>query len=197
MHLYSSDDERTPALAMIAAGAVVLAVMANAVADRLGVGPAWLFSPPAVAACFGLLYRVMDTVAWRWPLLHRLGVVHVPILHGTYEGQLVSSHEHTTRQVRVCIDQTWTRIAIRLDMLAPTSSTSRSTTAGIFSDGHFRNRLTYTYRNQIRPGVADPAMNDHDGTTDVVIDARSGEFTGRYFTQRGTQGTLTLRRVQI
>ncbi|MET8527165.1 hypothetical protein [Micromonospora sp. NPDC005172] len=197
MHLYTSDDERAPALAMIAVAAVVLAVMVNAVVDRLGVGPPWLFSAPAVAACFGLLYRAMDTVAWRWPLLHRLGVVRVPVLQGMYDGELVSLHEQTTLRVRVCIDQTWTRIAIRLDVLAPTSSTSRSATAGVFTDGHSRSRLTYTYRNQVRPGVADPAMKDHDGTTDVVIDARSGELTGRYFTQRGTQGTLALRRVQV
>ena len=197
MHRYSSDDKRMPTLAMIAIGAVVLAIMANAVVERLGVGPAWLFSAPAVAACFSLLYRAMDTAVWRWPLLHRLGVVCVPVLQGTYEGQLVSSHAQTTRQVRVCIDQTWTRIAIRLDVFAPTSSTSGSTTAGIFADGHFRSRLTYTYKNQIRPGVADSPTNDHDGTTDVVIDARSGELTGRYFTQRGTQGTLTLRRIQV
>jgi hypothetical protein len=57
-----------------------------------------------------------------------------------------------------------------------------------------RARLTYTYRNQPRPGVADADMNDHDGTAEVVIDTRTGELTGRYFNFRGRQGAVTLTR---
>jgi hypothetical protein len=194
VHVYSSSDNRTSALGTIAVGAVLIAIGANAVFQALGIGPAWLFSPPTVAAAFGLIYRFVDTVAWRWRVLHRLGLIQIPALEGVYDGQLVSSYQKVTRPVRICIDQTWTRIVIRFDVLQPTSSTSYSIAAAVASEGHDHTRLTYTYRNQTRPGVADVDMNDHDGTAEVVINARTGELTGRYFNFRGRQGTLTLTR---
>ncbi len=195
MHVYSSNDSHTSALSTIAVGAVLMAIGLNAAFQALGIGPAWLFSPPTVAAAFGLLYRALDTVGWRWSWLHRLGVVQVPVVQGIYEGTLVSSYGQTTVPVRICIDQTWTRIAIRFDVLEPTSSSSYSVTAGLSSDGHRRARLTYTYRNQTRPGVAESDMNDHDGTAEVVLDPDTGVLGGRYFNFRGRQGTLTLTRV--
>lgn len=194
MHVYSSSENRTSALGTIALIAVLIAIAANAAFDALEVGPSWMVSAPAVAAAFGLVYRFVDTVAWRWPLLHRLGVIQTPVLEGTYNGQLVSSYQQTTRPVRVCIDQTWTKIAIRFDVLPPTSSTSYSIAAALAIEGHQHTRLTYSYRNQTRPGVADVDMNDHDGTAEVVIDGRTGELNGRYFNFRGRQGTLTLSR---
>jgi hypothetical protein len=194
MHVYSSSENRTSALGTIALGAVLIAIGANTVFEALGVGPAWLVSPPAVATAFGLIYRFVDTVAWRWPILHRLGIIQVPVLQGIYEGQLVSSYQQTTRPVRISIDQNWTKIVIRFDVLPPTSSTSYSITAALATEGHHHTRLTYTYRNQTRPGVADVDMNDHDGTAEVVINTGNGEMIGRYFNFRGRQGTLTLNR---
>ncbi len=197
MHAYSSSDSRTPALGTIALIAVLLAMAANVLTDALGIGPAWLVSAPTVAAAFGLIYRLVDTIAWCWPLLHRLGVIQVPLVEGTYEGHLVSSYKQTTLPVRICIDQTWTRIAIRFDVLEPKSSTSYSVTAGLGADGHNHARLTYTYRNQTRPGVAEADMNDHDGTAEVVLDVLTGKLTGRYFNFRGRQGTLSLTRMTV
>jgi hypothetical protein len=194
VHVYSSSDNRTSALGTIALAAVLISIGANAGFEAMGIGPAWLFSPPTVAAAFGLIYRFVDTVAWRWPTLRRLGLIQVPVLEGAYDGQLVSSYQNVTRPVRICIDQTWTRIVIRFDVLSPTSSTSYSIAAGLGIAGHHHTRLTYTYRNQTRPGVADVDMNDHDGTAEVVIDTDTGELTGRYFNFRGRQGTLALTR---
>ncbi|TNH26247.1 hypothetical protein FHG89_21245 [Micromonospora orduensis] len=194
MHVYSSSDSRTSALGMIAVCAVLMAIGLNAAFQALSIGPAWLFSPPTVAAAFGLLYRVLDTVGWRWSWLHRLGLIQVPAVEGVYEGTLVSSYRMTTMPVRVCIDQTWTRIAIRFDVLEPMSSSSYSVAAGLSSDGHRRARLTYTYRNQTRPGVAESDMNDHDGTAELVLDLETSALVGRYYNFRGRQGTLTLTR---
>ncbi|MEU7926387.1 hypothetical protein [Micromonospora sp. NPDC049107] len=195
MHAYSSSDSRTSALGTIAFWAVLTAMATNATGAALGLGPPWLISAPTIAAAYGLLYRAVDTHAWRWPVLHRLGVIQVPILQGVYEGHLVSSYKQTTLPVRVCIDQTWTRIAVRFDVLEPASSTSYSITAGLGMDGHNHARLTYTYRNQTRPGVAEADMNDHDGTAEVVLDTSTGKMAGRYFNFRGRQGTLALARV--
>lgn len=194
MHVYSSNENHTSALGTIALIAVLIAIATNAAFDALGVGPAWLVSPPAVAAAFGLIHRFVDTVAWRWPVLHRLGLIQVPVLQDIYNGQLVSSYQQTTLPVRICIDQTWTKIVVRFDVLPPTSSTSYSIAAALGAEGHQHTRLTYTYRNQTRPGIAEVDMSDHDGTAEVVINSRTGELTGRYFNFRGRQGTLTLTR---
>lgn len=55
-------------------------------------------------------------------------------------------------------------------------------------------RLIYTYSNQIRHGIADDDMNDHDGAADVVL-TPDGHIRGRYFNARGRQGVLELTRV--
>lgn len=194
MHAYSSNENRTSALGVIALAAVLFAIAANAATAALGVGPSWLVSAPTVAASYGILYRSMDSFAWRWRLFHRLGIIEVPVIDGTYEGELVSSYQQTRLPVRIRIDQTWTRIAVRFDVLEPASSISYSVTAGLGRDGHNDARLTYMYRNQTRPGVADFDMNDHDGAAEVTIDCVSGKMNGRYFNFRGRQGTLTLTR---
>jgi hypothetical protein len=195
VHVYSSSENRTSALGMIAVLAVVLAISVNALTSALGIGPAWLISAPTVAAAYGLLYKAVDEFAWRWRLLHRLGIIEVPIVDGIYEGQLISSYQQTTLPCRIRIDQTWTRIAIAFEVLQPQTSTSYSIMAGLGRDGHNHARLTYTYRNQTRPGVAEVDMNDHDGTAEVTVDCSNGKIAGRYFNFRGRQGTLTLARV--
>jgi hypothetical protein len=192
VHVYSSNDRRATAYGTIALAAVLLAIAANAATDALDIGPAWLFSAPTVAAAFGLLHRLIDTTAWRWPWLHRLGLIQTPVVEGIYEGDLVSSYNQTTLPIRICIDQSWTGIAIHFEVLQPRTSTSSSIAASLSCDGHRRAQLTYTYRNQVHPGVADTDMTDQEGTANVVIDTETGVMTGRYFNSRGRQGTLNL-----
>jgi hypothetical protein len=196
VHAYSTADGRTPALGTIAFVAVIIAIGANAAFALLSAAPAWLVSAPTVAASFGLVYRFVDRIAWRWSILRFLGVIQVPKIEGTYRGKLVSSYRQIELPISICIDQSWSRIAIRFDVDKPkSSSSSYSVTAGLGQDGHQRARLTYTYRNQTRPGVADVDMNDHDGTAEVVVDESTGVMTGRYYNFRGRQGTMELTRV--
>lgn len=195
MHAYTTDDSRTAALGSLAVLTVVLAIAANWASTYIHLGPPWLIAPPTVAAAFGLLHQTVDRFAWRWSAIRRLGFIDVPDIEGEYIGELVSSYEQTRLPVRLCIDQSWTRIAIRFDVMQPKSSTSYSMTAALGCSGHDQARLTYTYRNQTRPGVADVDMNDHDGTAEVTIDRATGQVAGRYFNFRGRQGTLTLAKV--
>jgi hypothetical protein len=195
MHVYSTADSRTSALGTIAVMAVVFAIAANAISEKFDLGPAWLISAPTVAAVYGLLYQVLDRIAWRWEIVRRLGLVDTPLIDGTYEGLLISSYQQKEVSVRLRIDQTWTKISIRLEVLGPArTSTSYSVTAGLGRDGHQDARLTYTYRNQTRPGVADADMNDHDGTAEIVIDGQIARVSGRYYNFRGRQGTISLER---
>ncbi|MBM2620952.1 hypothetical protein JIG36_36180 [Actinoplanes sp. LDG1-06] len=194
MHLYSSTDSRISAYGIIALIAVLTAIAADSVTDALDIGPGWLFSAPTVAAAYGLLYRLIDSTAWRWIWLRRLGFIKTPVVEGVYEGQLVSSYNNTMLPIKICIDQSWTNITIRFEVLGTRTSSSYSIAANLSTEGHLHARLTYTYRNAVQPGIADPDMNDQEGTAEVVIDTASGEMRGRYFNSRGRKGTLTLTR---
>lgn len=194
MHAYSTNTSRTKALSVLAVFAVVFAIVANWFFEQLRLGPAWLISPPSVAAAYGILFACWDRFVWRWPTLHHLGLVDIVNVQGTYEGELISSWTETIRPVRMRIDQTWTRINIRFDALEPKSSTSYSVAAALAVIGDQEVRLTYTYQNQARPGVADSDMSDHDGTAQVWV-TKEGRLSGRYFNLRGRCGTLELRSV--
>src|SRR4051794_32441066 len=45
------------------------AIAADTAADALNIGPGWFFSAPTVAATYDLLYRLIDSTAWRRPRL--------------------------------------------------------------------------------------------------------------------------------
>lgn len=194
MHAYGTDQSRLPGYAAIAVVAVILSIVTGWLVDTTGWQASWLVSAPAVATSFGIVFRLYDRWAWRQrPAGIDLG--NMPNVEGTYEGQLVSTYKDTTLPIRVCIDQTWTQVAVRFDVLGTTTSTSLSMTALLRRTGHAETRLLYTYRNEIRPGVAAPDMRDHDGTAELTFDLRTGEVSGRYYNARGRQGTMSLRRV--
>ena len=54
--------------------------------------------------------------------------------------------------------------------------------------------MTYTYKKMIRPIVATPGMQDHDGTADLDFH-HGGSVDGRYLNARGRQGAIRLTRV--
>ena len=196
MHNYGTDDPRTAAYGTIAVAAVVVSIAVNAAAEAVGAPPTWLVSAPAVATSFGLIVAWFDRRGWRVPLLRSLGVSHLPDVEGVYEGDLVSTFDSSISiPVRITIEQTWSRIAIRLERLDEATSTSRSLTASMLWVGHDRVQLAYTYASEVRPGVADHDMTDHDGTAKLTIDLGEGLATGRYYNYRGRQGTLDLRRL--
>lgn len=194
MHAYSGDDpRRIYALGMIATIAVVVAITVNWLFSQQAVVPSWLFSAPTLASVFGIGYLAMDRYCWRWAIIRWLGLVETPLIEGEYIGTITSTYQQQSLPVRVCVDQTWTRIAVRFEVLNPASSTSISMTAGLRQSGHNHARLTYTYRNQVQPGIADPDMNDHDGTAELGI-GPTGTANGRYYNFRGRQGTMVLQR---
>ncbi|MDP1851973.1 MAG: hypothetical protein Q8K48_06105 [Candidatus Planktophila sp.] len=182
------------ALGTLAFLSVTIAMGANWLLSHLNVKEAWWFSAPTVATTFGILYLLMDKAAWRWRFVRRLGLVDTPIVEGEYVGTLESTYQGTVLPVKISIDQTWNRIAVRFQVSEPKTSTSYSMTAGLGKVGHDIARLTYTYRNQIKPGVADSDMNDHDGTAELNINFETGSAMGRYFNFRGRQGSLNLER---
>lgn len=194
MHAYATSAERTRTYGLIAVIAVGLAILLQALADALHLGPAWLLSPPTVASTFYLCYLAVDRCIWQWALFHRVGIIDVPVIEGHYVGTLTSVWDGKPRPIEIQIDQTWTRIAIRFRILETASSTSYSVAAALNPIGHNLGQLTYSYKSQIRPGIAEPDMADHDGAAELDI-GTDGTATGRYFNFRGRQGTLELHRL--
>lgn len=192
MHAYSYSGDRIKAFGLMAFLAVVLAIAINAVATWLGLGPPWLVSAPTVAAVFGILYGIVDKWAWRWKVLQAVGVITTPDVSGKYKGMLRSSYHNTERQIEVDIEQSWTRIVVRFFVLTGESSESISLAAALQEVGHRHARLTYMYRNTVRPGYADPDMNDHDGTAELTVNLDAQQADGRYYNFRGRQGALQL-----
>lgn len=195
MHAYSATDTRLKAYGLLATLAVVLAWLANAGAERLGIGPAWLVSSPTVAAAFYLLHRLTDVAAWRWEVLRKAGLISTPVIDGTYEGYLESSYDKSKQiPIRLKISQRWTRIFIEMEVTGRTTSRSKSVAASLDPQGHTGAHLTYTYKNAVQPAAAEADMRDHDGTADLDFDVPAGTTTGRYFNSRGRQGDIHLRR---
>lgn len=195
MHAYSSNVNPGPVLGVISLGAVAVAIGTNALTESMGWTADWFWSAPSVAAAFGLLYLLVDQWVWRWKLVQKLGVV-VPDVGGTYTGRLLAppwreGADPTNRVISLRVKQTWTRISVQFE-IEPVSSVSRSLTAELVRVGD-DSQLTYTYVNEVQPGVADDDMRDHDGTAKLVIH-RDGSARGRYYNYRGRQGTLEVQR---
>lgn len=192
MHAYATGS-RTAVYGYLAVFAVVIALVLNRLADATEFTYGWLISAPSVGAAFAGLLGLFDTWAWRWQWLRTLGVTATPVVDGTYVGTIRSTYGNAVINVRVSIEQRWLRVLIRFEVLGQATSTSRSVAAAITDEGHKDARVTYTYVNQIRPGIADDDMRDHDGTAELVI-TPDGRATGRYFNARGRQGVLELTR---
>lgn len=193
MHAYSATDTRLKAYGLLASLAVAIAWAANAIATGIGLGPAWLVSAPTVAASFYLLHHMVDVKAWRWPVLRKAGIIATPLIDGVYDGTLVSSYDRSRAiPIELTVSQTWTRVFIEMKVTGMQTSRSKSVAASLDPRGHTGARLTYTYKNAVQPGAADPDMRDHDGTADLDFDIPGGTVTGRYFNARGRQGDMSL-----
>ncbi|NYF09772.1 hypothetical protein HDC94_000928 [Leifsonia sp. AK011] len=180
-------------LSTLASISVLIAIVTSALLQKIEFEYDWLVSAPTVAASFALLYKFVDIVAWRCQWLRALGLIDIPVVDGTYVGLLHSKHTGEAIRARVRIEQTWSRMQVRLDLPEAATSSSTSVAASLTPIGHNDVQLVYTYKNQIMPASADDDMRDHDGTADVVIEP-GGRLTGRYFNARGRQGELRLER---
>lgn len=199
MHAYSTDESRVGVYSLLAIVAVVLAWCIVAITSRLS-WPQWLVSAPSMAAMFAVVYRLFDRWVWRWGICRRMGLVEIPDLSGRYEGTLVSTFTDSEgrpveRAVALDVVQSWTRIKIEMTVRSgQSSSMSTSALGSVKSDGT-ASCLTYIYRNQVNPGLADADMGDHDGAADLRVYA-DGRVSGRYFNSRPRAGTMTLQRVR-
>jgi SMODS-associating 2TM, beta-strand rich effector domain len=146
----------------------------------------------------GILVVCFVHYAWRWPLFHGW-LVNVPLLAGNWEASLrptcpideIKNTGDGPLSGTATISQSLFSIGITL---ATQRSVSHSFAASFdWNEDTRRCRLIYTYgaEPRLRDRLANPR---HDGTAVLEIET-SSELTGKYFTDRGSQGELRLQRL--
>jgi len=195
VHTYSTEYSHARLYSVLATVAVVVAIAVNAASECVAAIPSWLVSAPTLGAVFVSLLDWVEKDGWRREWLRRLAKIEEPDVAGLYEGNLISVWQGgTTLPVELDIQQRWSRILVRFKVNGNETSSSYSIAAALVSQGDRAARLTYAYRNQPNPGIAEADMGDHDGTAEVTITV-DGDLTGRYYNFRGRQGSLQLARV--
>ena len=153
----------------------------------------WLLPLPSMGLVFGVSYWAFDNWLWRWRFLRAMRLISVPDLWGAWAGTIASSYYQfeNCQPVNVTIEQTWTRMAVRLNAA---ESRSWSVTASILTNAPEGVVLTYLFDNAPEAEAAS-TMQRFRGTT-VLVSTESGRLEGHYYTGRGrgTHGSLRLLR---
>jgi hypothetical protein len=188
MHSYSiNTNERRNILFILAAISIFLEKMLSSLPF---LQYNWISAPKAFAI-YGILCWMFDK--WLWIPFSKIGMISTPFLKGTWEANIISSHDSKITTAKLVISQTWTKICFRLESQF---STSYSTDASINveGDGHFK--VTYHYLNKPRSN-APSTMSMHEGTTHITISEDKKSFNGYYFTgkDRRNYGDLFLKKV--
>ena len=196
MHDYAIDSRERLLVARILfmASALVAGVAAALMPSDL-IAMRWLLPLPSIGLVFGVSYWAFDNWLWRWRFLRTLRLVSVPDLRGVWDGTVASSYTgfETELPVSVTIEQTWTKLAVRLNAA---ESRSWSVTASVLVNAPEGLTLTYLFDNEPSPEAVN-TMQRFRGTT-VLVCAEPGRLEGHYYTGRGraTYGSLKLRRLR-
>ena len=194
MHDYAIDSRERVFVVRILFMASALAAGSTAVLIPSDLLPMrWLLPVPSIALVFGVSYWAFDNWIWRWRFLRVLRLVSVPDLRGTWTGTVASSYTgfEKAQPVTVTIEQTWTKIVVRLNAA---ESRSWSLTASILTNSPEGLVLTYLFDNQPEAESA-RTMERFRGTT-VLARIAADRLEGSYYTGRGrgTHGSLKLCR---
>ncbi|SRR5467141_272996 len=196
MHAYSTDSgERERVLFGLALLAVGAAWSLSRVLCAIHVAVPWWLDAPSTMGFFGIFVAVFDRYVWRARVLHRIGLLEVPVLDGEWRGHIVSSFDDhkKPREVRVRIRQTWMRIVV---LLSSGTSNSHTLAAAIQVHAPEGAVLSYEYENQPQPDAV-KTMEIHLGTARLVF-ADGRVLEGFYYSGRGRQehGSIHLERVR-
>ena len=195
MHDYAIDSRERVLVVRIlfVASALVSGIAATLIpADLLPMR--WLLPVPSIPLVFGVSYWAFDNWLWRWPFLRVLRLISVLDLRGKWTGTVASSYTdfEKTQSVTVGIEQTWTKIAVRLNAA---ESRSWSITASVLTNAPEGLVLTYLFDNDPE-AESFGTMQRFRGTT-VLVRTAADQLEGYYYTGRGreTHGSLKLRRM--
>ena len=194
MHDYALDSrERVFVVRILFMASALVAGIAAALIPADLIPMRWLLPIPSIALVFGVSYWAFDNWFWRLRFLRDLRLVSVPDLRGTWTGSIASSYTRyeKTQPVTVTIEQTWTKIVVRLNAA---ESRSWSITASVLTNAPQGLVLTYLFDNDPEAGSVE-TMQRFRGTT-VLVSAAPDRLEGHYYTGRGreTHGSIKLCR---
>jgi hypothetical protein len=192
-HPYVTDsDERKIVTFCLAVVALGVAIAASSLLKRLSIElPTWVDGPSSFSL-FGLFYAAFKKWLWARPFLHKVGLVKVPRIDGTWSGYIVTSFDggNSKHDVDVQIRQDWTEMSIALK---GSHSKSKSCVGSIMVKEGVQ--LAYEYVNEPAPGAVD-TMHAHRGYARLDLSANGNSLDGEYYSGRDRQniGTIHLAR---
>lgn len=182
MHAYATDSsERKTVNIVLALAGVILALVLHWILQTVKTGVPWWVDIPSVMGFYGILYSAFDRRLWKLGILHKVGLVKVADLSGTWIGYVCSSFDNHAEQheATLTINQTWTKISINM---RTERSDSHSQVSAIFREPEIVVR--YQYLSEPRSDSKD-TMHTHRGTAWLVL--RENGLEGEYYTGRDRQ----------
>ena len=170
---------------------ILLAWAFNRGTEVIGVSLPWWVDAPSVVSFYGVVYFAFERHIWRASVMHRLGIVKVPNLNGTWAGTVApSSEEHTAEHpVTVEIAQNWQSICIQL---RTDNSGSHSVIGAVVVEEAEEAVLNYEYINEPRAHAVG-SMHMHRGTARLRLIEGGDVLEGEYYTGRDRKSHGTLR----
>lgn len=196
MHPYTTDsNERKSVPLYIAVLSIVAALILILITEAIPFAIPWWIDGTSVLGFYGLFYTIFNRYLWKSRLLRIIGLVKVPNLNGTWNGDLSSSFDKqaTKKNATIRISQTWTGISIHLET---DSSKSHSLIAAIMTKSPIGAVLSYEYLNEPLPNAKD-TMHCHRGTCRLTIQSDENILDGQYYSGRDRQNFGTLRFEQV
>ncbi len=189
MHPYSIDtEERKNVLLFLALMSILLAWGFSNVLEYYQIHLSWWIESPSVLFFYGAVFLIFDRFVWK-PLA-KMQVIKTPNLNGEWHGNLKSSRDGHTKEIKVTLKifQTWTDIKI---LLISDSNVSQSESAAVISGEPEGKYLNYQYVVEPKPNsVKDISI--HRGTARLFFEEKN-MLEGDYYTGRGSQNFGSLR----
>jgi hypothetical protein len=182
MHAYAADARDRDAVApILAVVSVLLAMSLYALLTARQLSVPWWLDAPSVMGFYGLTRALYDKYLWRSPITARLGWG-IPDIRGTWVGEIRSSSDgETTIPAVLFVQQSWSKLCVRLDTA---ESASISEAAALRCDESAHAGLSYEYLNEPK-ALSKKTMQIHRGSARLRLSPDGTQLTGEYFTGRG------------
>ena len=196
MHPYATDSsERKSIPKLITVLSIIVALGFDRLQTHTAFNVPWWLDSPAVLGFYGMFYCIFNKWLWKYSIFHKIGLVKLPNLNGSWEGYGISSFdEHSEKyDATFTIKQNWNRISIIGKF---EKSKSYSLTASIIVDDQPETTLSYEYRNEPFSSAAE-TMEIHRGFNSLTLNPNGQEMSGTYYSGRGRQnfGEIKLKKV--
>ncbi len=193
MHPYSIDtEERKNILLSLAIIGVAFSWSFYKILGNYQISLPWWVESPSILFFYGVLFIVFDK--WAWKIFGRIGFVKTPNLNGEWNGDLKTSFDEHSSEVKATLKifQDWTKIKI---ILITKGSSSYNETASFVIEAPEGIHLSYQYINEPKSS-ATKTMRIHRGTARLLFNEKENTLVGEYYSGRDRQnfGSLNFKR---